>query len=136
MAAILREEAPELTSTASGVSHELTRIIQHCLEKNPAERFQSASDVAFALEALGAPSASSPSTAPAIETSPARRRRMLAVAMAAALAAVGAFFAGRATRTARTDVSFTPLTYQRQEVFRALFAPAASEAVPPRGGSP
>src|SRR5207249_5553850 len=36
MAAILREEAPELTSTASGVSHELTRIIQHCLEKNPA----------------------------------------------------------------------------------------------------
>ena len=122
MAAILREEAPELTSTASGVSHELTRIIQHCLEKNPAERFQSASDVAFALEALGAPSGSSPSTAPAIETSPARRRRMLAVAMAAALAAVGAFFAGRATRTARTDVSFTPLTYQRQAVFRALFA--------------
>src|SRR5437773_12095386 len=74
------------------------------------------------LEALGAPSGSSPSTAPAIETSPARRRRMLAVAMAAALAAVRAFFAGRATRTARTDVSFTPLTYRRQAVFRALFA--------------
>jgi len=53
MTAILREEPPALTeSTPSGVPPGLARVIVHCLEKNPAERFQSASDVAFALENL------------------------------------------------------------------------------------
>ena len=53
MTAILRDDPPELTDVAgAGLPAGLARIVQHCLEKNPAERFQSASDVAFALEAL------------------------------------------------------------------------------------
>ena len=62
LTAILREDPPELTAgSVSGVPPALARVIQHCLAKNPAERFQSASDVAFALENLSA--ASSPKNA-------------------------------------------------------------------------
>ncbi len=52
MTAILKEDPPELASVRSDLPPALDRIVRHCLEKNPAERFQSARDVAFALEAL------------------------------------------------------------------------------------
>src|SRR6202021_2126735 len=42
MSAILKEEPPELSETNRNVSPALERIVRHCLEKNPAERFQSA----------------------------------------------------------------------------------------------
>jgi serine/threonine protein kinase/Tol biopolymer transport system component len=50
--AILKEEPPELSSTNSNIAPALERVVWHCLEKNPERRFQSASDVAFALESL------------------------------------------------------------------------------------
>src|SRR6202789_1159551 len=52
MSAILKEDPPDLTETNRNVSPALERIVRHCLEKNPAERFQSARDVAFNLETL------------------------------------------------------------------------------------
>ena len=52
MTAILTEDPPELSATRPELSPALDRIVRHCLEKNPDERFQSARDVAFALEAL------------------------------------------------------------------------------------
>jgi Tol biopolymer transport system component len=50
MTAILKEDPPEIATTGSGPSPALQRIVQHCLEKKPGERFQSARDIAFALE--------------------------------------------------------------------------------------
>ena len=44
-------EPPELPR-ATDVPPALERIVRHCLEKNPEERFQSAHDLAFDLEAL------------------------------------------------------------------------------------
>src|ERR1700691_849740 len=52
MTAILREEPPELTGTNPAISPGLERIVHRCLEKEPAQRFQSASDLGFALESL------------------------------------------------------------------------------------
>src|ERR1700689_1990189 len=52
MSAILKEDPPDLAETDRNVSPALERVVRHCLEKNPAERFQSAPDVAFNLEAL------------------------------------------------------------------------------------
>ncbi|MHB1046456.1 MAG: protein kinase domain-containing protein [Thermoanaerobaculia bacterium] len=50
MAAILREEPPELARSGVAVSAALERVVTHCLEKSPELRFQSARDVVFALE--------------------------------------------------------------------------------------
>src|SRR5262245_19951526 len=52
MTAILHDEPPELSESGKRNPLELQRVIQHCLEKDPAERFQSARDLAFALRAL------------------------------------------------------------------------------------
>jgi serine/threonine protein kinase/Tol biopolymer transport system component len=50
--AILKEEPPELTNSTSPIAPALERVVWHCLEKSQERRFQSASDVAFALESL------------------------------------------------------------------------------------
>jgi serine/threonine protein kinase/Tol biopolymer transport system component len=50
--AILKEEPAELTASNSNIAPAIERVVWHCLEKSPERRFQSASDVAFALESL------------------------------------------------------------------------------------
>jgi Tol biopolymer transport system component len=50
--AILSEDPPEPTDASLGI----TRLLKRCLEKRPEERFQSARDLGFALEALSEPS--------------------------------------------------------------------------------
>src|SRR2546430_9215879 len=54
MSAILKEDPPDLSDTNQNVSPALERLVNHCLEKNPQERFHSASDLAFALETANA----------------------------------------------------------------------------------
>ncbi len=52
MTAILRDEPPALNDTGWQGPVELQRILARCLEKNVERRFQSASDLAFAIESL------------------------------------------------------------------------------------
>lgn len=52
MSAILKEDPPDLSTTNKTVSPALERVVHHCLEKNAEQRFHSASDLAFAIEAL------------------------------------------------------------------------------------
>jgi Tol biopolymer transport system component len=52
MSAILKEEPAELSETNAKISPALDKIVRRCLEKKPERRFQSTSDLAFALEAL------------------------------------------------------------------------------------
>src|SRR6202158_2357470 len=75
MAAILREEPPDLSVTNQSISPGLERIVRHCIEKNPEQRFHSAHDLAFDLEALPDVSAAA-SGARTIRRKPAGRRRM------------------------------------------------------------
>src|SRR5664280_1457048 len=64
MTAILKEGPPEIAASGSGPSPALQRIVQHCLEKKPGERFQSARDIAFDLQAVsGSAVATGPSVA-------------------------------------------------------------------------
>ena len=52
MSAILNEDPPAISQVSNNVPPALQRVVLRCLEKNPEQRFQSASDLAFALEAL------------------------------------------------------------------------------------
>jgi TolB-like protein/Flp pilus assembly protein TadD len=52
MAAILRDPVPDLATLDPALPRDLSRIVEHCLEKEPGERFQSARDLAFALRAV------------------------------------------------------------------------------------
>ena len=72
--AILKDEPTELTATNRNIAPALERVVWHCLEKSPERRFQSATDVAFALESLSGSSGVSGQTLTAIAALPARSR--------------------------------------------------------------
>jgi serine/threonine protein kinase len=88
--AILRDDPPVLSLTAPNISPGLERIVRHCLEKNPEQRFQSARDVAFDLEALSSVSEVPTKTIGVRKT---EVRRWLPIA-AVATAVVAAYVAG------------------------------------------
>ena len=93
MAAILKEDPPDLSVTNQNISPGLERIVRHCLEKNPEQRFHSAHDLGFDLAALSG-------TTGQMIAAPARRRlRLMPVALVVLGAARGR--GGRALRGAR-----------------------------------
>ena len=52
LAAILNEAPQPVSKSGVQVPSELARVVEHCLEKAPSARFQSATDLAFALRAV------------------------------------------------------------------------------------
>src|SRR5262245_23327055 len=56
ISAILNEDPPDLPVADRRIPPALARIVDRCLEKDPASRFQSASDLGFALDALSSQS--------------------------------------------------------------------------------
>jgi len=75
MTAILREDPPEITMAGKPGPPALSSIVRRCLEKAPEERFQSARDLAFALEDATLDSATSLTSVPALDdVAPVRRR--------------------------------------------------------------
>src|SRR5436190_438242 len=56
MAAIIRDDMPELPAAVTKAAPALGIVIRRCVEKSPGERFQSAKDLAFSLEMLLDPS--------------------------------------------------------------------------------
>ena len=63
MTAILNDDPPSISQIVQTTPPGLQRVVHRCLEKNPEQRFHSASDLAFALEALS-DSGSGPLAAP------------------------------------------------------------------------
>ncbi len=120
--AILSKEPPDLTQTNKEIHPGLERIVRHCLEKNPEERFDSARDVAFDLEALSEVSA----TPAQLAALPAERRRLpLALLAGAAALAVGVaagLVAGKKLWSTPPP-SFHQLTFRRGEIRSARFSP-------------
>jgi serine/threonine protein kinase/Tol biopolymer transport system component len=57
MTAVLKEEPAEIATFGLDVAPAFEQIVRHCLEKEPENRFQSARDLAFAMETLGGTSA-------------------------------------------------------------------------------
>ncbi|MGA2643387.1 MAG: protein kinase [Candidatus Sulfotelmatobacter sp.] len=124
MSAILKEDPPDLAETNRNVPPALERIVRHCLEKNPAERFQSARDVAFNLGALTDISASTRSGMRAIPEEPSPRRWLLP--LIAGLLLLGSWagiyrFAHRGV--AASNPTFHEVTFRNGTVWAARYAP-------------
>ncbi len=68
MAAILRDEPPDLSESGRNVSPALERVVRHCLEKDRDQRFQSARDIAFNLSDPSPPAEAS--SAPKVAVPP------------------------------------------------------------------
>ena len=92
--AILNREPPPLAETGVTASPAVERMIARCLEKAPDERFRSAADLGFALEALSDASG----VAARAVAAPAPRRATVVLVLATLLVAfgVGGVLAGRA----------------------------------------
>jgi serine/threonine-protein kinase len=86
MSAILREEPAELSSTNQQISSALDRVVRHCLEKSPEQRFQSARDTAYALDETLAGATTTGVAPPPVRARPRRWPVLLAASLAALLA--------------------------------------------------
>ena len=112
MTAILREDPASLAETGRALAPALERIVSHCLEKKPEQRFQSARDLAFDLASVSGTSATaSPSAAP---PTLGRAGSWIAAALAAVLLSGLGYRAGRATAGREAGVQpslhFTQIT--------------------------
>jgi Tol biopolymer transport system component len=121
--AILTKEPPDLSVTNRDVHPGLDRIIRHALEKNPEERFQSARDIAFDLEALSGISSTSAITPSAVARI--RRRSLigpLTIAAGVTAALALGFVLGRQTGS-NPPPTFHQLTFRRGTIGTARFGP-------------
>jgi Tol biopolymer transport system component len=121
MSAILNGEPPQLVAANATLPPALDTIIRRCLEKRPEQRFQSSSDLAFALRSMAGLSGSQPSQ-PGL-TVPLRRkwlRAALAAAGAIVLAGGGYFLGDRSAIT--SSPTFERLTFRQGHVAEARFS--------------
>jgi hypothetical protein len=121
MNAILKEDPPEFASLNLQVDPGLERNIRRCLEKQPNHRFQSASDLAFALESLQPASAAS-SRAPAAAAPRARLRRRLSVGAAAVGLLLLIYLVAHFAIPRTLQPGFRQITFRRGYVRLARFA--------------
>ena len=125
MTAILREEPPELSATGWHGPPAVERVLGRCLEKNAERRFQSASDLAFAVESLGGSSSEILGRSMTRAAEPAKPRRAWlpwAPAALGALALVVAIWAVGRGSAVKLQPKFTRLTYQQGFPSNARFA--------------
>ncbi len=127
MTAILKEDPPELSELDHPVSPGLERIVRRCLEKLPEQRFQSAKDLAFALEALTGTSSTSTAKMAAVDAAKVETKKRPgwpALAAVAGLAlALGAALAWYLHPAPAPPPAFSRVSFHRGEVLRARFAP-------------
>jgi eukaryotic-like serine/threonine-protein kinase len=97
IAAILKEEPPEMSESGRNISLALDHIVRHCLEKDRDNRFQSARDIAFALSEASSPSVASGAQSAAPPTG--KRNILIAAAAVALLAVAGVLLPRRAPTT-------------------------------------
>ena len=127
MTAILHDDPPELEETGRHIPSALDHIVHHCLEKNPEQRFQSASDIGFALETM---SADTGARSGQVSARPSRRAaRALAVAVGLAAAVILGTLIGRVTTPRSGPPRYQRLTFRRGSIGGARFTPDGQSVV-------
>ena len=122
MNAILKAEPPEIVATPKGQNvPSLQRVVDRCLEKEPGRRFQSAQDVGFALDSVGA-ATTTPHTQGV--SAPMRRwSRWLIAAVTALVVAIAAAAFLRVWLSSSDQARYDRITFRQGGIDAARFAP-------------
>jgi len=121
MTAILNEEPQELASRIGVMPPALERIVRHCMEKQPKQRFQSARDIAFDLESVSSTSNTSAIAAGGAKTD----ARWVKPAIAAAAVLAAGLVLGMLVRPAAPELHprLHRITFSRLTILSARFTP-------------
>jgi hypothetical protein len=128
LSAILKEEPAEFPADRQ-IPTALDRVVRHCLEKKPGDRFQSARDLVFELEGL---SGSSVTTSGGAQARVAAGRRQWMMRAGVGLLVLGAlastFVAGRSTAPSSLP-RFRQITFRRGIASSGRFTPHGKTVV-------
>ncbi|HKD83601.1 MAG TPA: protein kinase [Terriglobales bacterium] len=132
MNAVLKQEPPELVESGLHVSVGLQKIVHRCLEKKPEARFQSASDLAFALDSLSAASGMASAPASALKEAAGRTQKdskkrwsklLIPVLVVAVLVNAAAAIWLSMRHPAGSDISFTQISFRSEYIRNARLSP-------------
>ena len=123
LSAVLHEEPADLKELGIQIMPGFDLAVQRCLEKRPEDRFQSAHDLSFALEALG--SSTDSMTLPFIGLWKAGARRMRRGALIAGAVLIAALLGAFAWSRLEPEepATYRQLTFRRGDVPAARFTP-------------
>src|ERR1022692_2679766 len=116
--AVLREDPPETNLEQASVPASFQQIVRHCLEKEPENRFQSARDLAFALDTLSDPDGGRTRFAPS-----GSQAKIIPWAVAGGLLVATLLLLGRQWRHEAISPSYRRLTFEEGTVYSARFTP-------------
>jgi serine/threonine protein kinase len=119
--AVLLENPPEVNLEQSGVPVSFQQIVRHCLEKEPEKRFQSARDLAFALETLS--SAANGRATRFAASQLLTRAKIVPWSAAGVLLLATVLLVVNLGRQKTLSPSYQRLTFEEGTVYSARFAP-------------
>ena len=122
MNSILKDDPPELLESGFHVSVGLQKIVQRCLEKKPEARFQSASDLAFALDSLSTTSTPTAGVRALKEEKKSRAPILLGCAIVAVVA-IATLAYWLLHRPAEARIGFTQISFRSEYIRSARIAP-------------
>jgi serine/threonine protein kinase len=117
--AVLREEPPDLNLEEAGIPLAFQQVIHHCLEKDPENRFQSARDLAFALDTLAVASGGRSRRGNVSR----RRAAIIPWALSGLLLAATLLSVAVQWRPKPMSPSYRRLTFEAGAVYSARFGP-------------
>ena len=128
MTAILHDDPPENPPDGRPLPPAFDRIVHHCLEKSPEQRFQSARDLAFDLESITSMTSSGGLVAVKEKASKTRTYMFGAAAALVVLAGLAGWLLASALRLS-TGAHFHQLTYRRGAPGTARFTPDGKNVI-------
>ncbi len=115
--AVLREDPPEINLDQAGIPVSFQQIVRHCLEKEPENRFQSARDLAFALETLSTSSGGRKTASGPLVLD----KNLLLATVAGMLLVVVALLLWNPWRQKTVSPSYQRLTFEQGTLYSARF---------------